>query len=248
MSWTPDTAMVLAAGLGTRMRHLTIDAPKPLVVLHGRALIDRVLDRLVEAAVPQAVVNVHYKADKIEAHLASRTTPQIIVSDERGLLLETGGGIRKALPLLGPAPFLVINSDSVWIEGVGANLKRLFAAWDETRMDCLLMLALGASAVGYHGRGDFSLEPDSRLRRRREQEVVPFVYTGVQIVHPRLFADAPDGAFSMNTLWNRALLQGRAFGMRMDGVWMHVGSPEELADAERVMADSHGAGTDGRQT
>jgi N-acetyl-alpha-D-muramate 1-phosphate uridylyltransferase len=245
MSWTPDTAMVLAAGLGTRMRHLTLDAPKPLVRLQGRALIDRVLERLVEAGVPQAVVNVHYKADQLEAHLAGRTTPRITLSDERGLLLETGGGIRKALPLLGAKPFLVVNSDSVWIEGAGTNLQRLFAAWDETRMDCLLMLSLGASAVGYQGRGDFLLEPDGRLRRRRDPEVAPFVYTGVQLVHPRLFADAPDGAFSMNTLWNRALLQGRAFGMRMDGIWMHVGSPEELAEAERVMAE---AGRDRRQT
>jgi N-acetyl-alpha-D-muramate 1-phosphate uridylyltransferase len=239
MSWTPDTAMVLAAGLGTRMRHLTLAAPKPLVRLKDRALIDRVLDRLVEADVPRAVVNVHYKADQLEAHLASRTSPEIILSDERDQLLETGGGIRKALPLLGSQPFLVVNSDSVWIEGAGANLHRLFAAWDETRMDCLLMLALGAAAVGYQGRGDFSLEPDQRLRRRRDGEVAPFVYTGVQIVHPRLFADAPDGAFSMNTLWNRAMLQARAFGMRMDGIWMHVGSPEELADAERVMATSN---------
>jgi N-acetyl-alpha-D-muramate 1-phosphate uridylyltransferase len=156
------------------------------------------------------------------------------------VLLETGGGIKKALPLIGDAPFLVHNSDSVWVEGVGSNLKRLFAAWDEGRMDCLLMLALGASAVGYGGRGDFSLESDGRIRRRREQEVVPFVYTGVQIVHPRLFADAPDGAFSMNTLWNRALLQGRCFGMRMDGIWMHVGSPEELEEAERALRDERG--------
>lgn len=237
--WTPDTAMVLAAGLGSRMRHVTTDRPKPLVPLAGRPLLDRVLERLDEAGIPRVVVNVHYKADQIERHLAGRSKPEIIISDERDALLETGGGIKKALPLLGPAPFLAVNSDSVWIEGVGSNLRRLCDAWDATRMDCLLMLALGASAVGYQGRGDFSLEPDGRLRRRREREVVPFVYTGVQIVHPRLFDDAPDGAFSMNALWNRALLQGRAYGIRMDGIWMHVGSPEELTEAERVMAGTH---------
>jgi N-acetyl-alpha-D-muramate 1-phosphate uridylyltransferase len=239
MTWIPDTAMVLSAGLGKRMRHLTDTQPKPLVRLKGRALLDRVLDRLNEAGVPRAIVNVHYKAEQIEAHLASCTKPKIMISDERDALLETGGGIKKALPLLGDQPFLVHNSDSVWIEGVGANLTRLFSAWDAGRMDCLLMLALGASAVGYTGRGDFTLEGDGRIRRRREQDVAPFVYTGVQIVHPRLFADAPEGSFSMNTLWNRALLQGRAFGIRMDGIWMHVGSPEELAEAERVMAGEH---------
>jgi N-acetyl-alpha-D-muramate 1-phosphate uridylyltransferase len=235
MTWIPETAMVLAAGRGSRMRHLTDTRPKPLVALQGQPLIDRVLDRITEAGVPRAVVNVHYKADLLEAHLDTRAKPEIVISDERSLLLETGGGIKKALPLLGAAPFLVHNSDSVWIEGTGANLARLFAAWDPERMDCLLLLALTSAAVGYTGRGDFSLEADGRIRRRREQEAVPFVYTGVQIVHPRLFADAPDGAFSVNGLWNRAMLQGRACGVRMDGIWMHVGSPEELADAERVM-------------
>jgi N-acetyl-alpha-D-muramate 1-phosphate uridylyltransferase len=239
MTWIPDTAMVLAAGLGKRMRHLTEAMPKPMVALQGQALIDRVLDRLTEAKVPRAVVNVHYKANLLEAHLDTRSKPEISISDERGQLLETGGGIKKALPLLGSEPFLVHNSDSVWIEGIGSNLQRLFAAWDATRMDCLLMLALGASAVGYQGRGDFSLDPDAKIRRRREQEVVPFVYTGVQIIHPRLFADTPDGAFSVNALWNRAMLQGRAYGLRMEGIWMHVGSPEELAEAERVMTGSH---------
>jgi N-acetyl-alpha-D-muramate 1-phosphate uridylyltransferase len=240
MSWIPDTAMVLAAGLGSRMRHLTDTVPKPLVALQGRPLIDHVLDRLADAGIPRAVVNVHYKADLLEAHLDTRQRPEIVIADERRHLLETGGGIKHALPLLGDQPFLVHNSDSVWIDGVGSNLNRLFAAWDDTRMDCLLMLALGASAVGYGGRGDFSLEADGRLRRRRDPEVVPFVYTGVQIVHPRLFADAPDGAFSVNALWNRALLQGRAFGVRMDGIWMHVGSPEELGEAEAVLSATAG--------
>jgi N-acetyl-alpha-D-muramate 1-phosphate uridylyltransferase len=239
MTWTPDTAIVLAAGLGTRMRPLTDVRPKPLVVLAGRPLIDHVLDRVADAGIPRAVVNVHAHADQLEQHLKTRVAPQITISDERALLLETGGGIKKALPLLGGKPFLVHNSDSVWIEGVGPNLLRLFEAWDETRMDCLLMLALGSASVGYSGRGDFSLDSEGRIRRRREQEVVPFVYTGVQIVHPRLFADAPDGVFSMNAMWNRAMLQGRASGVRMDGLWLHVGTPEDLGEAERIMGGDH---------
>lgn len=239
MSWKPRTAFVLAAGLGTRMRPLTDTLPKPLVQLRRKALLDHVLDRIADAGVPEAVVNVHYKADLIEAHLQARTKPKITISDERGVLLETGGGVKKALPLLGDDAFLTHNSDSVWLEGVGSNLARLFAAWDPTRMDCLLMLALGSASVGYAGKGDFSSDSEGKIRRRREGEVVPFVFTGVQIVHPRLFAAAPEGAFSMNALWNRAMLTGRAFSIRMDGLWMHVGSPQELAEAERVMAGDH---------
>lgn len=231
--------MVLAAGLGTRMRPLTDVLPKPLVQLCRKALLDHVLDRIADEGVPQAVVNVHYKAELVEAHLQARTKPRIIISDERGLLLETGGGLKKALPLLGDDAFLVHNSDSVWLEGVGSNLARLFAAWEPAKMDCLLMLALGSASVGYSGKGDFSSDSEGRIRRRREGEVVPFVYTGVQIVHPRLFADTPDGAFSMNALWNRAMLTGRAYATRMDGLWMHVGSPDELAEAEQVMGGDH---------
>lgn len=235
MTWTPDIAMVLAAGLGRRMRPLTDTLPKPLVRLADRALIDHVLDRVAAAGVPRAVVNVHHKADVLESYVSARIVPEIVVSDERDQLLETGGGTRKALPHLGAQPFLVLNSDSVWIEHNDDNLTRLFACWDDTRMDCLLMLALGASAVGYTGRGDFSHEADGRIRRRRADESVPFVYTGVQIVHPRLFTDAPEGAFSFNTLWNRAMLQGRAYAMRMNGLWLHVGSPDELAAAEHAL-------------
>jgi N-acetyl-alpha-D-muramate 1-phosphate uridylyltransferase len=235
MSWTPDIAMVLAAGLGTRMRPLTDTVPKPLVRLGDRALIDHVLDRVAQAGVPRAVVNVHHKADALENYVSARIVPEITISDERDVLLETGGGTKRALPLLGHQPFLVLNSDSVWIEGEEQNLQRLFAAWDSDHMDCLLMLALASSAVGYTGRGDFSHEADGRIRRRRSDESVPFVYTGVQIVHPRLFADAPDGAFSFNTLWNRAMLQGRAYAMRMNGLWLHVGSPAERAAAEAAL-------------
>lgn len=238
MSWTPDIAMVLGAGLGTRMRPLTNSLPKPLVRLGDRALVDHVLDRVAEAGVPRAVVNVHYKADALESYVSARIVPEIVISNERDGLLDTGGGTKRALSHLGNAPFLVLNSDSVWIEAGEGNLARLFAAWDETHMDCLLMLALASSAVGYSGKGDFSHEADGRIRRRRNDESVPFVYTGVQIVHPRLFADSPDGAFSFNTLWSRAMLQGRAYGMRMNGLWLHVGSVAELELAEATLGQN----------
>ena len=231
-----ETAMVLAAGLGTRMRSHSQDRPKPLVKLAHKALIDHALDRISAAGIERAVVNVHHRADLIERHLALRQQPHISISDERETLLDTGGGVKAALPLLGADGFLVHNSDAVWTEAAGSNLARLIAAWDPQRMDCLLMLALGAAAVGYDGRGDFSLDGDGRIRRRREQEVVPFVFTGVQILHPRAFAATPEGAFSNNLVWNHAMLAGRAYGMRMEGLWMHVGSPAELAAAEQAIA------------
>jgi MurNAc alpha-1-phosphate uridylyltransferase len=229
------TAMVLAAGFGTRMRPLTDAVPKPLVRLRGRALIDHVLDRLVAAGIGQAVVNVHHHADKLEAHLAGRKKPAIAISDERATLLDTGGGVVKALPMLGPGPFLVHNSDSVWIEGVGSNLARLMRAWDGERMDSLMLLAIGATSLGYDGHGDFVMEADGLLARRAEQRQAPFVFTGVSIAHPRLFQDAPQGRFSLNMLWDRAIDRGRLYGLRLDGLWMHVGTPEALAEAERWM-------------
>jgi MurNAc alpha-1-phosphate uridylyltransferase len=231
------TAMVLCAGLGTRMAPPGNGRPKPLVQLQGKALIDHVLDRLAAAGIARAVVNVHHKADLIEKHLAARTAPRIEISDERALLLDTGGGVRKALPRLGPGAFLIHNADSVWIEGVGSNLAQLAAAWDDAAMDCLLMLALASSSHGYQGRGDFALESDGRIRRKRvEQEIVPFAFAGVSIAHPRLFDGSPEGAFSLNTVWNRAIAAGRAHGVRMDGVWMHVGTPAALADAEQCLS------------
>ena len=232
-----DTAMVLAAGLGTRMRPVSADKPKPLVLLARKPLIDHVLDRLANAGIARAVVNVHHRADQIERHLKARQKPEIQISDERAHLLDTGGGVKSALPLLGADGFIVHNSDSVWREGVGSNLARLMAAWDHERMDCLLMLVLGPAAIGYQGRGDFSLDSEGRIRRRRELEVVPFVYTGVQILHPRAFAATPDGPFSNNLVWNQAILAGRAYGVRMEGLWMHVGAPAELAAAEHILAD-----------
>jgi MurNAc alpha-1-phosphate uridylyltransferase len=233
MSLTPKTAMVLAAGLGTRMRPLTQEVPKPLVRLRGQALIDHVLDRIAAAGIRRAVVNVHHMADSLEKHLAGRKRPEIVISDERGELLDTGGGVLKALPKLGPDPFLIHNSDSVWIEGVGSNLARLFRAWDGERMDSLLLLALASTSIGYDGRGDFLMAADGPLSRRTEGRVAPFVFTGVSLAHPRLFEGAKPGRFSLNALWDRAIERGRLYGIRLDGTWMHVGTPEALDEAER---------------
>lgn len=230
------SAMVLAAGLGTRMRPLTDTIPKPLVRLNGKPLIDHALDRLAAGGIARAVVNVHHFADQIEAHLATRTKPEIALSDERGTLLDTGGGVVKALPLLGPAPFVIHNSDSAWVEGVGSNIARLIAAFDAERMDSLLLLALGATSLGYDGHGDFLMGPDGLLTRRPERDEAPFAFTGVSIAHPRLFEGAPDGRFSLNVLWDRAIARQRLFGLRLDGVWMHVGTPQAIEDAERWIA------------
>ncbi len=236
MTWRPTTAMVLAAGLGVRMRPLTDDIPKPLVSLAGVTLIDRVLDRLAAASIARAVVNVHHHASRLEAHLKQRKSPQIIVSDERGALLDTGGGVLRALPLLGPHPFLIHNSDSVWIEGVGSNIERLIRHWDGDRMDSLMLLALGSAGLGYDGPGDFTMSADGRLDRRGERQVAPFAFTGVSIAHPRLFEESPKGKFSLNLLWDRAIGEGRLYGIRLDGVWMHVGTPEALRQAEGWIA------------
>jgi MurNAc alpha-1-phosphate uridylyltransferase len=231
--------MVRAAGRGERMRPLTDSIPKPLVPLAGRALIDHVLDRLDAAGITKAVVNVHYLPDKLEAHLKSRTHPNIVISDERDALLETGGGVVRALPLLGSDPFLIHNSDTVWIEGLGSNLARLIDSWDGERMDTLLLLASTASSLGYEGRGDFSMDANGALMRQSGARVAPFVFAGVSIAHPRLFSDAPKGRFSLNLLWDRAIARGRAYGMRLDGLWMHVGTPEAVAEADAAIAGAH---------
>ncbi|KAB2941846.1 MAG: nucleotidyltransferase family protein [Hyphomicrobium sp.] len=232
-SWRPQAAMVLAGGMGKRMLPLTKDIPKPMVRLRGRPLIDHVLDRIAAAGVGRAVVNVHYCADKLEAHVRQRKRPQILISDERQQLLDTGGGVTKALPLLGPEPFLIHNSDSVWIEGVGSNLERLFSVWNPDIMDSLMLLASAATSLGYEGPGDFAMDKDGRLERRGERQMVPFVFTGVSIAHPRMFEGAPQGPFSINQLWDAAIDNGRLFGIRLDGLWMHVGTPEALIEAER---------------
>lgn len=228
----PANAMVLAAGLGTRMRDISKKLPKPLVPVQKRALIDHALDRLAQAGVVHAVVNVHYFADKLEAHLKARTRPRISISDERKLLLGTGGGIAKALPLLGNAPFLLINSDTLWIERGTANLVRLAKFFDRLRMDAALLLAATEDARGYDGRGDYALEADGRLRRRPERGTAPFVYMGVAILSPRLFDGAPRGAFGLNRLFDRAEEAGRLMGIRLEGTFLHVGTPEAIKEAE----------------
>lgn len=235
---TIDRAMVLAAGLGTRMRPLTDTLPKPLVPVAGKALIDHVLDRLADAGVAEAVVNVHHMADAIEKHLQGRTRPTIAISDERGALLDTGGGVVKALKALGDAPFFHVNSDTIWIEGVTPNLGRLAAMFDAAEMDAVVLLAATATSIGYEGRGDFAMAPDGRLKRRAEREVVPFVYAGAAVLSPGLFADAPKGAFSLNRLFDRAIAAGRLFGLRLEGTWMHVGTPAAIKAAEAAILES----------
>jgi MurNAc alpha-1-phosphate uridylyltransferase len=229
--------MVLAAGLGTRMRPLTDTLPKPLVKIAGKALIDHVLDRLADAAVATAVVNVHHMADRIEAHLQGRTRPRIAISDERGALLDTGGGVAKALPLLGAEPFFHVNSDTLWIEGVTPNLPRLAAQFDAD-MDILLLLASTTTSIGYEGRGDFVMAADGRLSRRQEREVAPFVYAGAAMMRPALFAEAPKGKFSLNMMFDRAMGAGRLYGLRLEGTWMHVGTPEAIKAAEAAISES----------
>ncbi|WP_298965398.1 nucleotidyltransferase family protein [uncultured Methylobacterium sp.] len=232
-------AFVLAAGLGKRMRPITATVPKPLVEVAGRALVDHALDRLAEAGIASVVVNVHYLADLMEAHLVRRRrAPVVTISDERDRLLETGGGARKALPLLGKAPFLVLNSDSFWLEGPQPNLPRLVAGFDPATMDMLLLCASAATSLGYDGRGDFHMDGGGRLARRAESEVAAFVYAGVAVVKPELFADTPEGPFSLNLLFDRAAKAGRLHGLRLDGQWLHVGTPEALREAEERVRSS----------
>jgi N-acetyl-alpha-D-muramate 1-phosphate uridylyltransferase len=233
----PKSAIVLAAGLGTRMRPHNGHIPKPLVPVGGKALIDYGLDRLADSGVERAVVNVHHLADAVEQHLASRRYPHIVISDERTELLGTGGGIAKALPQLGDAPFFLVNSDTLWLDGVKPNFTRLAEAFDGATMDALLLLAPTTDSIGYSGRGDYTMLTDGRLRRRGEQEVVPYIYAGAAILSPDLFADCPAGAFALTRLFDRAGANGRLFGLRLEGVWMHVGTPEAVAAAEAALAE-----------
>ncbi|QPC42557.1 nucleotidyltransferase family protein [Kaustia mangrovi] len=230
-------AMIMAAGLGRRMLPLTEDRPKPLVEVGGRPLIAYSLDRIAQAGVERAVVNVHYCADQIEAFLGGVGQPDIVVSNERDRLLDTGGGIVRALPELGEDPFFILNSDAIWIEGAEPALERLRARWDEDAMDCLMLLAATATSIGYTGYGDFHMDPDGRLFRRGEGEVAPFTFAGAYLVHPRLFAGMAEEPFSMNLLWDRAAARGRLYGLRHDGVWLHVGTPDAIAAAETALKD-----------
>jgi MurNAc alpha-1-phosphate uridylyltransferase len=235
----PKTAMVLAAGLGKRMRPLTASRPKPLIEVAGQALLDHVLDKLAAAGVENVVVNVHYLADAVEAHLAKKADSlKIAISDERGLLLETGGGMVKAAPLIDADPFLVVNSDNLWIDGPADTLKLLASHWDGSRMDALLLLVPHARAQNHGGRGDFHMDREGRLRRRGKAHVAPFVYTGIQIVSKRLLEGAPDGPFSTNLLWDRAIEEGRCFGAVHQGLWFDVGTPQSIKATELTLEDA----------
>jgi MurNAc alpha-1-phosphate uridylyltransferase len=230
--------MVMAAGLGNRMRPVTDTRPKPLVEVAGRALLDHALDRLKEAGIRRAVVNVHYLAGQIETHLAGYQGLEIVISDERDQLLETGGGVLRALPRLG-AEFLVMNSDSLWLERGTRNLSRLIDAWDPVRMDILLLLAPITRTLGYEGRGDFHMASDSRLGRREPGGSAPYVYAGVGIMKAALFAGGeplPEGPFSLNLLFDRAIAAERLYGLELDGEWLHVGTPAAIRAAEERIA------------
>lgn len=237
-STRPTRAMVLAAGFGKRMRPVTATTPKPLVEVAGRSLIDYGLDRLQTAGVEEAVVNVHYLADLMEVHLSRRKAPRVTISDERGKLLDTGGGIAKALPHFHGEPFFLLNADTFWLEGATPNLVRLADAWNPATMDGLLMLAPTVTSIGYEGTGDFVLSTDGRIARRSERHVAPFAYAGAGIISPDLFKDIPEGVFSLNLLFDRAIADGRMFGLRMDGLWLHVGTPKAIRDAETAIAES----------
>ena len=238
MAAVPATGMVLAAGLGTRMPPLTDARPKPLIEVAGRTLLDRALDNFEAAGVGTIVVNVHYLADQIEARLAARAAEggaaRYVISDERDELLETGGGVARALPLLGEAdPLLVANADNLWRDGRENTIARLAAAWDPARMDALLLLIDREEAKGYDGAGDFHREPSGRLHRRGHDLTANYVFSGVQLLSRRLFADVPQGPFSLNLLYNRALAAERLYGLVHDGLWHHVGTPEAVAEAAR---------------
>jgi MurNAc alpha-1-phosphate uridylyltransferase len=229
--------MVLAAGLGTRMRPLTNSLPKPLVRVHDKPLIDWALDHLAAVGVEEVVVNLHHLPNQIRAHLAGRETPRIVYSDETDRLLETGGGVTKALPLLGDDPFYVVNSDVLWLNGTQQALRLMADAWDPEAMDALLLLHPLAVAHGYDGMGDFELDEIGRPTRRAEQHMAPFVYAGVQILHPRLFEAVPEGPFSLNVLYDRALSEERLAGVVHDGEWYHVGTPKALLNTEAILGE-----------
>lgn len=229
-----DTAMVLAAGLGKRMRPLTATQPKPMVRVAGKALIDHALDRLVEAGVAKAVINVHYLADALEAHVTARSAPQVTVSDERALLLETGGGMIKALEHL-PDPFFALNADNIWLDGPNNAFAELSRRWNPDQMDALLLLVPHARAANFNGPGDFHMDPLGKLSRRRDGRIAPFIYTGIQLVSHRLLRDAPKGPFSTNILWNRAIAEGRLYGLSFSGLWFEVGTPQAIRPTEEAL-------------
>lgn len=237
MSALPETAMVLSAGLGKRMRPLTATRPKPLVEVAGAALIDHALRRLAAAGVPRAVVNVHYMADRLEAHLRNRTHGlNVAISDERERLLETGGGVLKALPLITGDPFFVVNSDNYWIDGATPALRLLADRWDSAKMDALLLLVPLARATGYEGAGDFHMDAFGRARRREPRRVAPYVFSGIQMLKRELFDGMAVEPFSLNRVYDRAIADGRLYGLNHSGLWFHVGTPQAIAETEALVA------------
>ena len=233
MSGAPTTAMVLAAGLGTRMRPLTDDRPKALVRVAGRTLLDRVLDKLVAAGVTRAVVNVHHFADQVEAHLKGRTDIEVLISDERAGLLDSGGGIQHARALLGEEPILVANIDSLWLEGATPALEALKAAWDPARMDLLLLLVARGNGLGFDGPQGFLMDEQGRLTHSTSPDVVtPFANVGFGILKPQILDGQADAAFSIVPIWHRLQAAGRLHGVVMEAFWMHVGDPAARDEAE----------------
>lgn len=228
----PQSAMVLAAGLGLRMRPLTETLPKPLVHVAGRPLITYILEPLARIGISRVIVNTHHLSEKMRDFAKTWTHPPLTLSDESDVLLDSGGGVKKALPLLGNGPFFVLNADSFWIDGPRSNLQRMAEAWQPEKMDCLLLVASGGQVTGYSGRGDFLMDPQARLTRRQERHVAPFVYAGAAIMTQEFFSDTPVGAFSLNVLFDRAIKHNRLYGLRLDGEWLHVGTPDAIAAAE----------------
>jgi MurNAc alpha-1-phosphate uridylyltransferase len=232
----PATAMIMAAGLGKRMRPLTATKPKPLIKVGGKALLDHVLEKLLAAGVKKVVVNVHYLPEALEAHLKSRQHGlEVVISDERDLLMETGGGLVKAAPLIDSDPFLALNSDNLWIDGPADTLKLLASQWDDAKMDALLLLVPLARALNHNGMGDFHMDRTGRIRRRERSHVAPFVFTGIQMASKRLLSGAPEGPFSTNLLWDRAIEEGRCFGAVHQGLWFDVGTPQSIGLTETAL-------------
>ena len=229
-----DTAMVMAAGLGKRMRPLTATTPKPMVRVAGKPLIDHALDRLADSGIDKAVVNIHYLGDALEAHVLERDRPKVTISDERDALLETGGGMIKAQDHL-PDPFYCLNADNIWLDGPRSAFHDLSARWNPDEMDALLLVVSHARAANFSGPGDFYMDPVGRLKRRSPGRIAPFIYTGIQLVSKRLLRDAPDGKFSTNILWNRAMEEGRLFGVSFTGLWFEVGTPDAIAPTEDAL-------------
>jgi MurNAc alpha-1-phosphate uridylyltransferase len=239
MAFNPTRGMVMAAGLGVRMRPLTNDRPKSLIEVGGRTLLDHAIDRFKAAGVRYVVVNAHYKGEMIIAHLKKRKDIEIHIQDERDKLLDTGGALKRALPHFKGEPFFTYNSDSIWLESMGSNLVRMAERWDDAEMDCVMLMAPTFSSIGYDGRGDFTMDSLGRLARRQPQRVTPFAWPGVQIIHPRLIEKGTGEVFSTNKLWDIAIEQGRLYGIRLDGKWMHIGTPEAKAEADLYFSERH---------